>query len=93
MEFVRFRAICDFGDFLDEEFILSVNLLKIVRFLSFFLNSMISVSRTRPEILADAKGIVSSRTTIVEKLSLFAKVVKSKRFDFLTFLPRSAEMS
>ena len=62
LEFVRFRAICDFGDFLDEEFIFSVNFLKDCQGFHFFLNSMIFVSRARPEILADAKGTVSSRT-------------------------------
>ena len=52
---------------------------------------MIFVSRARPEILADAKGTVSSRTTIVEKHPLFAKVVKSKRFDFLDFFAPKCE--
>ena len=46
---------------------------------------MIFVSRTRPEILADAKGTVISKVTIVEKPPLFAKGVKSKMFEFLDF--------
>ena len=52
---------------------------------------MIFVSRTRPEILADAKGTVISKVTIVEKPPLFAKVVKSKRFDLFHFFAPNCE--
>ena len=52
---------------------------------------MIFVSRTRPEILADAKGTVISKATAVEKPSLFAKVVKSKKFDFFYFFAPKCE--
>ena len=52
---------------------------------------MIFVSRARPEILADAKGTESSRTKGVDTWPIFAKVVKSKRFDFLDFFAPKCE--